>query len=230
MKLMKLFPVLIFMWLVFDVNAQDKKMNPEELQKPPTENVQQEEQEEGVAKEKEQGKSEEHQKPPKQKSSFLRKIFIGGGFGAGFGDYTYINIAPVIGYRFTPKLSAGLRLMYQYTTFDYFDLQSNKTKKYNGNDFGIGIYSRLRIIGPVYLQAEYEHLSYDALYYDGRSGRDNFNSLMAGGGIVQNVGGKVGVYLTVLYNFSYDSFDQTNVWRFPYNSPWVVRLGVNAGF
>ncbi len=231
MKSIKLFPVIIFMWLSLDVYAQDKKMNPEDLQNPPAENVQEEEQIEDRTPEEElQKQPQENKKPPKQKSSFLKKVFIGGGFGAGFGSYTFINIAPVIGYRITPKLSAGLRLMYQYTTFDYFDLQSNKTKKYKGNDFGVGVYSRLRVFGPVFLQAEYERLSYDALYLDGSGERTNFNSFMAGGGIAQSVGGKVGVFLTVLYNFSYDGFDQSNVWRFPYNSPWVVRIGINAGF
>ena len=120
---------------------------------------------------------------PQQKSQLSEKIFFGGGFGAGFGSYTFISISPIIGYRITPKLSAGLRLMYQYTTYDYPDHQTGQMEKYQGNDFGVGGFARFMVYGPLYLQAEYEHLNYDGLYWDGTSSRDSFNSFMAGGGI-----------------------------------------------
>ena len=86
------------------------------------------------------------------------------------------------------------------------------------------------IYGPVYLQAEYEHLSYDGLDHDGNSSRDSFDSFMAGGGIAQPVGGKAFLFLTAMYNFSYDNFNNSNAYRSPYNSPWVIRIGITAGF
>jgi hypothetical protein len=165
-----------------------------------------------------------------QRPGFLDKIFVGGGFGASFGKYTYINVSPIIGYRLTPRLSTGIRLMYQYTTFDYFDYQDQRTKKYNGNDFGIGAFARFMIYGPIYLQAEYEHLNYDGLSYSGNRSRDNFDSFMAGGGLAQPIGGKAFLFVTAMYNFSYDNFNSTNLYRVPYNSPWVFRVGITAGF
>ncbi len=165
-----------------------------------------------------------------QDSSFKDKVFIGGGFGAGFGDYTYVSVSPIIGYRLTPRLSTGVRLMYQYTTFKYFDFQDNREKKYQGNDFGIGGFARFSVYGPLYLQAEYEHLSYDGLYYDGSSSRTSFDSFMAGGGIAQPIGGKAFLFLTAMYNFSYENFNSLNAYRTPYDSPWVIRVGVTAGF
>ena len=165
-----------------------------------------------------------------QRPAFLDKVFVGGGFGAGFGSYTYINISPIIGYRVTPKLSVALRLMYQYTTYDYYDFQEQRTKKYQGNDFGVGGFARYSLFGPIYLQAEYEHLNYDGLYYDGTSSRTSFDSFMAGGGIAQPVGGKAFVFITAMYNFSYNNFNSSNVYRSPYNSPWVIRVGITAGF
>lgn len=163
-------------------------------------------------------------------SGFLDKVFVGGGLGAGFGDYTFINVSPIIGYRVSPKLSIGMRLMYQYTTFEYFDYADQRWKDYSGNDFGIGGFARYMLFGPVYLQAEYEHLSYEALYRSGESRRDNFDSFMAGGGIAQPIGRKASVFLTLMYNFSYENFNTSNVYRSPYNSPWVVRVGIAAGF
>lgn len=165
-----------------------------------------------------------------QGASFKDKVFFGGGFGAGFGDYTYVNVSPIIGYKVSPKLSTGIRITYQYTTFKYQDIQAGEEKKYQGNDFGIGAFARFSIYGPLYLQAEYEHLNYDGLYYDGSSSRTNFDSFMAGGGIAQPIGGKAFLFFTAMYNFSYDNFNSSNAYRAPYDSPWVIRVGVTAGF
>ena len=164
-----------------------------------------------------------------ERPSFLDKIYVGGGFGAGFGDYTYVNISPIIGYMITPKLSTGVRLMYQYTTFDYY-YSNGRKENYSGNDYGASIFGRQMLFGPIFLQAEYEYLNYSALYSDGSKGRADFNSFLAGGGISQPIGRKAFLFLTVLYNFSYESYNNYNSVRSPYNSPWVVRVGVTAGF
>ena len=163
------------------------------------------------------------------KPSFMDKVFIGGGIGAGFGDFTFINVAPIIGYSITPKLSAGVRLTYQYRTFDYY-YTNGKKETFQGNDYGVGFFGRQMLFGPIFLQAEYEYLNYDALSYDGTQSRRIFNSFMAGGGISQPVGGKAFFFLTVLYNFSYDNDNSNNSFSSPYNSPWVVRVGITAGF
>jgi hypothetical protein len=165
-----------------------------------------------------------------EKPAFKDKVFFGGGIGAGFGDYTYISISPIIGYRLAPKLSVGIRLMYQYTTFKYYDYVDQKEETYNGNDFGIGGFATYSLFGPVFLQAEYEHLSYDGLDYYGNEERASFDSFMAGGGISQPMGRKAAFFLAVLYNFSYENFNNTNAYRSPYDSPWVVRIGVTGGF
>ena len=160
---------------------------------------------------------------------FLDRIYVGGGFGAGFGDYTFVSVSPIIGYMITPKLSAGVRLTYQYTTFDYY-YSNGRKDKYSGNDYGASIFARQMLFGPVFLQAEYEYLNYDALYSDGSQGRTAFNSFMAGGGVSQPIGPKAFLFLTVLYNFSYENYNSYNSVRSPYNSPWVVRVGITAGF
>ena len=174
--------------------------------------------------------AQENQAYEDQGSSFMDKVFVGGGIGAGFGYYTYVSISPIIGYRITPKLSAALRLMYQYTTYDYYDYQENRYKTYSGNNFGVGGFARYTVYGPVYLQVEYEHLNSDGLYPDGSTSRTSFDSYMAGGGIAQPVGGKAFMFITAMYNFSYDNFDSNGAYRSPYDSPWVIRIGITAGF
>lgn len=163
-----------------------------------------------------------------QGSNFKDKIFFGGGFGAGFGTYTFINVSPIIGYRITPRLSAGVRLMYQYTTYDYY-FGGDKIK-FQGNDYGAGVFGRFMVKGPFFLQAEYEYLNYEDIYVDGSSIRSSFDSFMAGGGIAQPISNKAAFFLTVMYNFSYNNIGSSYVYRQPYNSPWVVRLGITAGF
>ena len=164
-----------------------------------------------------------------QRPAFLDKVFVGGGFGAGFGSYTYINIAPIIGYRVSPRLSVAMRIMYQYTTYDYY-VAGDKVN-FSGNDYGIGGFARFIVKGPFYLQAEYEHLNYEDIdYQDGSSLRSSFDSFMAGGGIAQPIGGKAFFFLTVMYNFSYNNINRNNTYRVPYNSPMVIRVGITAGF
>ena len=164
-----------------------------------------------------------------QKSSLSERMFFGGGFGASFGSYTFISVSPVVGYRITERLSAGLRLMYQYTTFEYYVMPGDK-ERYNGHDLGVSPFARLMVYGPVYLQAEYEYLNYDALYTDGTNRRTSFDSFMAGGGLAQPIGRSAAFFMTILYNFSYQNFNSNGVVRSPYNSPWVFRIGIAAGF
>jgi hypothetical protein len=167
--------------------------------------------------------------PQGQKSDISEKLFFGGGFGAGFGNYTFISVSPIIGYRVTSRLATGVRFMYQYTTFEYIDQNLDK-ERYNGNDFGVSPFARFMVYGPAFLQAEYEYMSYDALFYDGTKRRANFDSFLAGAGIAQPIGQRAAFFLTVLYNFSYENFDNTGVYRSPYDSPWVFRVGISGGF
>lgn len=166
----------------------------------------------------------------REKSGFMDKVFFGGGIGAGFGDYTYVSVSPIIGYRVSPKLTTGLRLMYQYTTFAYYNNSTRDYEDYSGHDYSIGGFVTYSLFGPIFIQGEYEHLNYDGLYYDGTSMRTTFNSILAGGGISQPVGRKAGIFLVLLYNFSYANYDSTNAYRSPYNSPWVMRVGITGGF
>lgn len=180
----------------------------------------------------EEDQQEQQQEQPQQKqsakegseSSFMDRLYVGGGFGLGFGDVTYIQLMPVVGYQLTPKLSAGLRFMYQFRSYkDYYTQQT-----FNSNDFGIGPYARMILFGPIYAQVEYEYMNYEYVDASYENVRYGYNSFMAGGGIVQPIGGKAAFFLTLLYNFSYDSSD--NAGPQPYGSPLIIRAGVTAGF
>jgi hypothetical protein len=155
--------------------------------------------------------------------SLRDRIYVGGGFGAAFGDNAFVNLSPIIGYRITPKLSSGLRLTYQYRSFKDF----YSGKRYNSNDFGIGVFARMMLFGPVFAQAEYEYLNYEYFTSIDTKERLGFNSFMLGGGIIQPIGKRAAFFVTALYNFSYRN-DSTEPQ--PYGNPLILRVGFTGGF
>jgi hypothetical protein len=52
---------------------------------------------------------------------------------------------------------------------------------------------------------------------------------MAGGGMFQPIGRHAGFFAMVLYNFSYRNPTGPNDY-YPYSSPFVLRVGLTAGF
>jgi hypothetical protein len=158
-----------------------------------------------------------------EKPTFKDRLFVGGGFGFSFTSYsTNISVSPLVGYRINQKLATGIQLQYQYNKYKEVNLSTN--------DYGVSPFVRYNFYGPLFAHAEYEYLNY-TYAIDPQSGkklRDSFNSFLAGGGYFQPLGSKAGFYLLALYNFSYESPYSGEVT--PYNSPWVIRAGVTAGF
>lgn len=160
-----------------------------------------------------------------EKPTFKDRIFTGGGFGLSFSSYSdNFSLSPLIGYKITDKLAAGVQLQYQYNKY------KQVRPSFSTNDYGASIFSRYNFYGPLFAHVEYEYLNYvyNIRYPDGKKLRDSFNSFLAGGGYFQPLGRKAGFYLLVLYNFSYESPYSGEVT--PYNSPWILRAGVTAGF
>lgn len=155
-----------------------------------------------------------------EKPSLRERIFTGGGFGASFSSYyDYVSVSPLVGYRITPKLAGGIQVQYRYTNY--------KTYNISTSDYGLGPFLRFSVYGPFFLHAEYEYLNYQYPIGNGDKLRRDFNSFMAGGGLFQPIGRRVGFYALALYNFSYkDSASDF----YPYDSPLVLRIGITAGF
>lgn len=146
--------------------------------------------------------------------------YFGGGLGAGFGDVTFVTVAPFAGYRVTDDFSVGAGLQYRYRHDDRFGRDLNTT------DYGGSLFARHRVTGPFFVQGEYEYLSYQ--YFNSRSekARTGVSSLLAGGGISQPLGSHASFFALALYNFSYAGYSAPA----PYSSPWVIRFGVGIGF
>ncbi len=148
------------------------------------------------------------------------RFFFGGGVGLAFGDVDWVEVSPLVGFRVTPRLDAGLSLMYRWRSDDRYE-PSLDTSDYGGTLFG-----RFRIVPNVFLEADWESINWEYVNSDLSTDRETTTSILAGGGYYQPLGGRAGLSVSVLYNFSYDEDDPFE----PYGSPYVFRVGFGVGF
>ena len=150
---------------------------------------------------------------------FQGRFFWGGGIGFSFGDVESIQVSPMVGYRITRRIAAGLQLTYIYTSF------SSYGRDYTTNDWGGNIFANCIVWRNLFVGAEYEYLRYE--YYRTPYARTNsgYSSVFVGGGYFQPIGGHASVIVSTLYNLSYSDTEPG-----PYGSPWVIRAGIGVGF
>lgn len=148
------------------------------------------------------------------------RIVTGGGVGLGFGSVQdYFSVSPMIGYRLTARLLAGTGVTYRYTNYKIVK-PSIKL-----NDYGLNPFLRFTVYRNIFIQTEYEYLNYEFPVTITETTRKTFDSFLAGGGFIQPLGKRAAFYLMALYNFSYQDQAQYS----PYDSPVVVRAGINIG-
>ena len=105
---------------------------------------------------------------------FRQRLFFGGDIGLSFGTNTYINLAPVVGYRITNRLSAGFGPIYIFEKYRYYDIQ---TSTYGGKaiaSFAVirNVNQYLNIgIGNILLHAENEYINIQKLEYSTVTGK-----------------------------------------------------------
>ncbi len=146
-------------------------------------------------------------------------LFYGGGLGLGLGnDYSFVEVAPMIGVHLTPKVSTGVSVMYRHAT------DKRGAVDYNADDYGATLFGRYRLTRSFFLEADLEHLNYERFFTDGSSQRTSFNSVLAGAGFSTPLSRSVSFTLTALYNFNYDDDDS------PYSDPVSIRAGFGIGF
>lgn len=162
------------------------------------------------------GNAQDKSMIPKEpvKENFWDKIYFGGNLGLQFGTSTFIDISPLVGYRITDKISAGVGVTYQYYHYKdrVYDFQTNV---YGGRVFG-----RYLITENLFAHAEYEYLNLEAFDFQRR--RVDVGSSMAGGGYIQHIGANSSLVAMILYNFTESVYS-------PYQNP-IIRIGFNIGF
>jgi hypothetical protein len=168
---------------------------------------------ENTSGKKQEGTVKKRQKPPKQ-----NRWFAGGMIGAGFSSYSsYVEVAPIVGFKVTQAFHVGTRLTYIFNsyTFNYGLLNERKVQLHH---YGISLFGRYVIWKGLFAHAEYEALSFDQDQFD----RYWVNSLFLGGGFLQNIGGRGFMSFAILFNVLDNEYS-------PYTNP-SIRIGFGVGF
>lgn len=152
---------------------------------------------------------------PRQSGSFFDKTFVGGNFALQFGNITFIDVSPIVGYRITDRFSAGPGITYRYLKFRNFEGSST---------YGGSVFARHIIGSQFFAQTQYESLNTEYLTEINQELqliRGWVPGFFLGGGIFQPLGKRGAVTIAAMYNLMYDNV------RSPYGSPWVFNVGFN---
>jgi hypothetical protein len=175
----------------------------------------------------------------KDKGFDASNIIFGGGFGFGFGTVTNVNVAPIVGYRFSDNFSAGLGMGYQYyrikNFFTVYDpsIGTQTRKPLNSNSYSPSVWMRYVLWNNIFAHVEYEHnfMTYKEYYNDtiapgnilSQNVKYNAPSLLVGGGLRQPVSERVSIIVMGLYDVIQDKYS-------PYRGTIAIRFGIVAGF
>jgi hypothetical protein len=167
-----------------------------------------------------------------------QRIIFGGGLGLSFGDVTAISIAPMVGYRITDNLAAGIGLGYQYLRIkDFFELRDANGNPPQYYDYKTSIYSgsvwaRYLVFTNFFAHAEYEQnfMSFTRPEFDHNGSgsieeyKINYRSpaMLLGAGYRQPVTDNSSFVVMALYDVIQDEYS-------PYYDRIDVRFGFNVG-
>ncbi|MEZ5070340.1 MAG: hypothetical protein R2751_05075 [Bacteroidales bacterium] len=151
------------------------------------------------------------------------------------GTYTHVEMAPLLGYHVTDRLSFALGPHYMYLSqkASAYNPTSYRTHLYGGKAFGrfalithAEEFVPLHLFNDLFVQVEYEGLSMEKLYFYAPGfpddGRFLYQGLLVGGGITQRLGVFNSMSILVLWDLNESS-------RSPYSNP-VFRVGFNTYF
>lgn len=158
------------------------------------------------------------------------KLWYGGGFTLGFSANSFqslfqIGVSPMVGYKITPKFSAGPRASFVYNNLR---VQSgNQVLSANPISWDAGVFARYKIIPIIFAQIEYQFEN-DVQGFNIVNGSDlepvriQRSNFLAGLGYSSSGGSLLGYEILLLYNTTLPS----NV----IESPFVIRIGFTYNF
>lgn len=152
---------------------------------------------------------------PKEFNSFKERIYVGGNVGAWFGQTTFINLSPLIGFNVTKKFSLGAGFTYNYYS------QTYNGRKYQSIIYGSNLFSRYYVLDNLFAQAGWDRLSvqdYTSPIINSRVWVDN---ILLGGGYRQPFSGRGNFVIAIFYNINETPLS-------PYPNP-IIQIGFNIG-
>ncbi len=152
------------------------------------------------------------EKPSRSGKFDASRLRYGGSFGATFGDITFVEISPTVGYLLTDQFMVGLGGRYMY-----FEERFRFTR-YTTNIYGANTFAQYFFMENFIAHTEFEVLNLDDRFIPDE--RVNVNSFFVGGGYRSMISDRSFASILVLFNLTEDA-------NTPYTNP-VVR--VNFGF
>ena len=156
---------------------------------------------------------------PGAKPNWMERITLGGNFGLSLGNPTYINLAPLVGYRVTDRFTVAGGVTYIYSRVRFANAPAFSNSIYGGR--ANVQYAIIPRFAPI---VEYEVLNVGYQKYTDVGiveARRWIGNPMVGATVLFPIGRKSNFGLTALYNLNYTA----NQMYSPYGSPWVIRAG-----
>jgi hypothetical protein len=140
------------------------------------------------------------------------RTVVGGSLGLGLSSSNgsgmfYGSLTPLVGYRVTERLSAGVGFNYTYY----------KSRLYEEQFYAGIAWARLGLFNGLFACAEIDQVN-APVYSMGGITRESFPLVLAGGGISQGIGHGLGSYFQIMYDFTEEA-------RSPYG-PLIIRGGL----
>jgi len=162
------------------------------------------------------------------------KFYFGGNFGLMFGQFTVIDISPLVGYKVTERFHVGTGLTYTYYKYKEDGTYNGSTTtdgfEFSTHIYGGRLFTRYYVLDNLFLHAEDEFINLElpdlALYPKEVSlSRQWLNSVLVGGGYGHafNVDGP-SLSIMVLFRLNTEFAD-----FYPYQNP-IIRIGLGFGF
>jgi hypothetical protein len=164
------------------------------------------------------------------------RLFVGGNFGLSFGNFTFINISPQLGYRFNDMFAAGIGINGQFVQRKY-RFNGTLIEKERLGIAGMNVFGRFYPIkqGFIQLQPEMNYIwgSYTN-YTSQQEIKSSINgkilpSLLAGVGAFLPAGRAGGLIIMAQYDLLHKDGAGPNP-STPYGKNIFMSVGFNAGF
>lgn len=154
-----------------------------------------------------------------ESSSIERPFFTGGSFGLQFGTITAIDVSPILGYRFTENIVAGVGATYQYYRNGRY-IPAIQTDIYGGR-----VFARFYFLEKLFIHGEAELINFERIAFipgtgSSQSERIWENNLFLGVGYRQLMGEFTSMHISILYNFNQGPYS-------PFSNP-QIRIGFDV--
>jgi len=139
----------------------------------------------------------------------MERLYFGGNVGFGFGDVTFYDISPLVGYRITNDFSMGIGGTYRYTHNKFFNTKFTVT--------GGRVFARYDLTDVIYPYIEYERLGFR--FGGSDQPREVSEAVFGGAGFFQPIGRRGGINVLALYMLNWTATTRI------YSQPWQIRVG-----